>query len=127
MRKEYQNWNEYQNAMVKQPKNLSTMTVKKPDNNVSRQMKRHATINVQGKSIRVMDHIEAMAKRLPGIRNKKTGEDFDHYEHLKRIYMEGGIDAVNEYLNVCKNVVNRDKGKWWFIRLYAKWRLKWRF
>jgi len=108
---------------IKKPKNLSLMAVK-GKSDATRQMKRHATINIGGRSVRILDHLQEMSNKLPKIQNKETGKDFDHYDHLKKIYMEAGIDGVNEYLTTCRNIVNRDKGKWWIVRQLAKIRLK---
>jgi len=108
---------------IKKPLNLSLMAVK-GKSDATRQMKRHATINVGERSVRILDHFQEMSKKLPKIVNKDTGKEFDHYYHLKKIYMEAGIDGVNEYLTTCSNVVNRDTGKWWIVRQLAKMRLR---
>ena len=100
------------------------MAVKKPDDKVTRQMKRHATIEVNGKSIRMLDHLAAMAKKLPRLTNKETGTEFDHYEHLKGIYMESGINGVDAYLKTCSNIVRRDSGRWWIVRFWARMNLR---
>ena len=105
---------------IKKPKNLSQMGVRKADSKVTRQMKRHATINVNGRTVRVLDHLHTMAKKLSAIVKKGTTEEFDHYEHMKGIYMEAGIDGVNEYLTTCRNIVKRDRGRWWLVRWFAR-------
>ena len=113
---------------IKKPKKLRPGMAVKGSPDMTRQMKRHASVmaNVNGynKRVEIFDLMRSQAKRLPRITNKATGQPFDHYEHMKKIYMEGGIDAVNKYLNTCYLVSKRDKGKTRIGRYFAKVRLE---
>jgi hypothetical protein len=88
----------------------------KGKNKVTRQMRRHATIIAGGKEVNVIDFLRERAKHLPALVNTETKKPYDHVEILKKVYMERGINGVNEYLAICRNVVRRDRGKTVFIR-----------
>lgn len=73
-----------------------------PAGKVSRQMKRRATIIVNGKETNVLQYMFEQARTLPPMLIADTNEKVDHYGCLKLMYMEYGIDGVNKYLQHVK-------------------------
>jgi hypothetical protein len=103
-------------------------SISKHRGKVTRQMKRNATMHVKGKGafngyskeVKVLDFITSKARRLPPLIDTKTKEPFDHVEIVKKIYMESGLEGVNDYLHACRNIYRRDKGKSFWSRTWGR-------
>ena len=81
-----------------------------PEKKITRQMRRHAQISVNGKHVNITDYLRNAAKRLPSMFNKENKDPIDHVTNLCRIYMLEGIDGVNRYLLACRKVVIESHG-----------------
>lgn len=94
---------------IKTPKVANPMRVS-GKKEVSRTQRRHAEINVNGKNVKILEHIRKEARKLSFIINKETGKEINHEENLKAIYMINGIAGVNDYLMACRKVFIESQG-----------------
>jgi hypothetical protein len=77
---------------------------------ITRQMRRHAQIQINGKHVNITNYLRSAAKRLPVMFDKESKEPIDHIKNLHRIYMLKGIDGVNHYLLACRKVLIESQG-----------------
>ena len=72
---------------------------------LTRQQKRHKKVIVHGKSMAILKYLRLVEKNLPVITLNKNGEKVDHYDGLKKIYMEKGLEGIDEYIEYCKKLI----------------------
>ena len=110
MRKEYANWQEYET------KNKPAMI-----HPATRHNRRTAKIKINTKTgkkeVRTLEFIRERAKYLPKMTDKSTGKDINHVANMENLYMNHGVEAVNDYIRRVRAVILRDKGKNIFIRI----------
>lgn len=90
-------------------------------NHVTRRQRRKAKIMVNGTGqMTVIRFIEQRAKDLPEVTDRTTGQLVDHAKNLRKLYMDGGTAAVDEYINRVHGVSLRDTGRNWLVRLAGR-------
>lgn len=80
---------------ISQPKGIEVDTSL---HKMTRQAKRNVKVLVGGKWIGVLEHIDNCAKLLPPMFVENSKVHVDHKGCLKLMYMEYGIDGINNYL-----------------------------
>lgn len=85
----------------------------------TRMQRRAMKIKAAGRKWKVLKYLQERSKDLPLIVEKKTGKPVDHVYNVRRAYMDGGFEAVDEYLDRMKAVHQRDRGKSLPVRIWG--------
>lgn len=74
-----------------------------------RNVKRGVRVEYKGRSVRMLDMLEDLAKGLPVFNSTKTGIRKDHMNSMRKAYMKSGIQGVEDYLAMVKKTTGNGK------------------
>jgi len=92
--------------------NRIAMRFKRSNNNnttLSRQLRRSAKVEVNGKVINVVQYMRKVAVMLPPM--VRNGSSVNHFANLKNEYTAKGLTGITAYINAINKKAERDAKK----------------
>lgn len=89
--------------------NMNTPTAKKGWAAKSKAAKRATKVVYAGRTIRALDWIDAIAKKMPKMVNKTNGDKpINHVLEMRKLFMAEGVGAVNTYIRVVDEIKSEE-------------------